>query len=52
MNKTYEGDFYCVKCRAKRHTTGDVEVNEQGTKLARAVCPVCGTRTTRILGRG
>lgn len=52
MSLTYEGDFYCVKCRAKRRAIGDIEVNERGTRLARARCPECGTSTTRILGRG
>jgi hypothetical protein len=26
-------------------------VNEKGTRMAKAVCPVCGTNLNRILGK-
>lgn len=48
---TYSGSFYCVKCKEKRDATGDVVVNEKGTRIAKAKCPVCGTNLTRFLPR-
>lgn len=51
MSDKYEGEFYCVKCKAKRTASGDIVVNEKGTKMAKAVCPTCGTKLNRILGR-
>ncbi len=50
-DKTYTGEFYCVKCKAKQSTTGDIVVNEKGTRMAKGVCPVCGTKLNRILGK-
>lgn len=49
--ETYSGEFYCVKCKAKRQADGHVVVNDKGTKMAKATCPVCGTNLNRILGR-
>lgn len=49
--ETYSGEFYCVKCKEKRTAEGRVVVNEKGTKMAKATCPVCGTNLNRILGR-
>ncbi|HEX6576886.1 MAG TPA: DUF5679 domain-containing protein [Jiangellaceae bacterium] len=49
--ETYSGEFYCVKCKAKREATGNVVVNDKGTRMAKAVCPVCSTNLNRILGR-
>jgi len=44
----YEG--YCVKCRAKREIKdGTVETTEKGRRMAKGVCPVCGTKVTRFL---
>ena len=51
MAETYSGEFYCVKCKAKREASGDVHVNDKGTRMAKATCPVCGTNLNRILGR-
>jgi hypothetical protein len=51
MAETYSGEFYCVKCKAKREASGEVHVNEKGTRMAKAKCPVCGTNLNRILGR-
>jgi len=50
-DETYKGEFYCVKCKEKRETKGNVVVNDKGTKMAKAKCPVCGTNLNRILGR-
>ncbi|HEX5996433.1 MAG TPA: DUF5679 domain-containing protein [Jiangellales bacterium] len=50
-DETYSGEFYCVKCKDKREATGNVVVNDKGTRMAKAQCPVCGTNLNRILGR-
>ncbi|SER65300.1 hypothetical protein SAMN05443377_1057 [Propionibacterium cyclohexanicum] len=47
----YEGEYYCVKCKEKRHAVGTVVVNAKGTRMAKAVCPECGTNLNRILGK-
>ncbi len=48
--ETYTGEAYCVKCKAKREFTGDVEeVNNR--RMAKGICPVCGTKVARILGK-
>src|SRR5215207_2971579 len=49
--ETYSGEFYCVKCKAKREASGNVVVNDKGTRMAKATCPVCGTNLNRILGK-
>ena len=46
---SYSGMFYCVKCTDHREATGAVSVNEKGTRIAKAKCPVCGTNLTRFL---
>ena len=51
MAETWSGEFYCVKCKAKREASGDVHVNDKGTRMAKAKCPVCGTNLNRILGK-
>jgi Domain of unknown function (DUF5679) len=51
MAETWSGEFYCVKCKEKREAEGEVRVNDKGTKMAKAVCPVCGTNLNRILGK-
>jgi hypothetical protein len=50
-NDTYAGEFYCVKCKAKREAEGKVVVSENGRRMAKATCPVCGTNLNRILGK-
>jgi len=45
----YSGTFYCVKCKDHREAEGAVSVNEKGTRIAKAKCPVCGTNLTRFL---
>ena len=44
-------EAYCVKCKAKREASGEVHVNDKGTRMAKAKCPVCGTNLNRILGK-
>jgi hypothetical protein len=51
MAETWSGEFYCVKCKEKREASGEVRVNDKGTRMAKAVCPVCGTNLNRILGK-
>jgi transcription elongation factor Elf1 len=46
---SYTGSFYCVKCKDHRDASGDVSVNQKGTRIAKAKCPVCGTNLTRFL---
>ncbi|WP_198537821.1 DUF5679 domain-containing protein [Frankia sp. KB5] len=45
----YEG--YCLKCKEKRHYTGEVRISESGRRMARGSCPVCGSTINRILGK-
>lgn len=49
-DEKYNGEFYCVKCREKRQAEGDVVVSN-GRRMAKAVCPTCGTKLNRILGK-
>ena len=51
MAETWSGEFYCVKCKEKREASGEIKVNDKGTRMAKAVCPVCGTNLNRILGK-
>jgi hypothetical protein len=51
MSETWSGEFYCVKCKEKRETSGEVHVSDKGTRMAKGVCPVCGTKLNRILGK-
>jgi|SRR4029453_15939526 hypothetical protein len=51
MAETWSGEFYCVKCKAKRQASGEVRVNDKGTRMAKATCPVCSTNLNRILGK-
>ena len=32
-------------------TEGNVVVSESGRKMAKGICPVCGTKLNRILGK-
>jgi hypothetical protein len=52
MAETYTGEAYCVKCKEKRHFTGEVKVNDSGRRMAQGTCPTCGTKVNRILGKG
>ena len=51
MAETWSGEFYCVKCKAKRTADGEVKVNDKGTRMAKAKCPECGTNLNRNLGK-
>jgi hypothetical protein len=41
---------YCVKCREKRDFDGEIS-ETNGRRMAKGICPVCGTKMTRILGK-
>ena len=49
--ESYTGDAYCVKCKEKRDFTGEIKVSESGRRMAQGICPVCGTKLNRILGK-
>ena len=49
-DESYTGEAYCVKCKEKREFTGHVE-ETNGRRFAKGICPVCGTKVTRILGK-
>ena len=51
MAETWSGEFYCVKCKAKREATCEIHVSDKGTKMAKGICPVCSTKLNRILGK-
>ena len=51
MAETYKGDAYCVKCKEKREFEGTVKVSDSGRRMAQGICPVCGTKVNRILGK-
>lgn len=48
MAETYNG--YCVKCKEKRDFEGEV-AETNGRRMAKGICPVCGTKMNRILGK-
>lgn len=50
MADKYEG--YCVKCRTKREFDGDKKELPNKRMAAQGPCPVCGTKITRMLGKG
>jgi hypothetical protein len=51
MAEEYKGEAYCVKCKEKREFEGYVKVSESGRRMAQGICPVCGTKVNRILGK-
>ncbi len=48
--ETYTGKLYCVKCKDSREATGNVVVSNN-RRMAKGICPVCGTKMNRILGK-
>src|SRR5579883_1897800 len=44
MAETYTGEAYCVKCKEKRHFTGEVKISDSGRRMAQGTCPKCGTK--------
>ena len=49
-NRMSEYVAYCVKCKTKR-SMKDVKVvtNEKGRRIAKGVCPECGTKMNLFL---
>jgi hypothetical protein len=44
----FEG--YCIKCRQKRSIkNATVETTSNGRRIAKGICPVCGTKVTRFI---
>ena len=52
-SKVFTGDTmeaYCVKCKEKREMNKVKEVrSKNGRKMAKGVCPVCGTKMNKFL---
>jgi len=46
---TYEA--YCVKCREKRTFEGEEVELKNGRRAAQGLCPTCGTKMNRMLGK-
>ena len=51
MADEYKGEAYCGKCKDKRSFEGHVKVSDSGRRMAQGICPVCGTKVNRILGK-
>ena len=45
-----EFEGYCVKCKEKRAIkNGAVHTTDKGRRMAKGLCPVCGTKVNRFL---
>lgn len=45
-------EAYCVKCRKKVKIKNPVKVTlKNGRKAIRGICPYCGTKVFRIVGK-
>ena len=49
-------EAYCVKCKAKKEMKDEKEVKMKGKggtsrRAITGICPVCGTKMFRILGK-
>lgn len=56
IHKYFDMEAYCVKCRTKREMQDGKEVSfaakgGQTRSAMQGVCPVCGTKLFRILGK-
>ena len=49
--EVFEGEAYCVKCKAKRQVTGGHVEEKNGRRMGKGKCPECGTTVVRILGK-
>ena len=50
--ETYDGIAYCVKCKQNnKMANGVVKISDSGRRMAQGICPVCGTKVNRILGK-
>ena len=45
-------EAYCVKCKAKREMNDATKITmKNGKPATQGICPVCGTKLNRILGK-
>lgn len=45
-----EFEGYCMKCRKKQTIKdGTVEETAKGRRMAKGICPECGTKVTRFV---
>jgi len=44
-------EAYCVKCREKREFDGEEVELKNGRRAAQGLCPTCGTKMNRMLGK-
>ena len=51
IDDEYKGEAYCIRCKEKRSFVGKIKVSDSGRRMAKGVCPVCGTNINRILGK-
>jgi hypothetical protein len=51
VGEEWHGEAYCVSCKDKRTIDGHIRESESGRRMAYGVCPVCGTKMNRILGK-
>ena len=42
---------YCVKCKEVVTCNGKVRTSDAGRRMAQGICPDCGTKVNRILGK-
>ena len=49
--ESYTGTAYCVKCRDQDVPFTGVVVEKNGRRMAQGICPKCGTKLNRILGK-
>jgi hypothetical protein len=43
--------MYCVRCKEKRIAEASIKTSDLGGRMAEGMCPVCGTKMNRILGK-
>ena len=50
--ETYDGVAYCINCKQNNNmANGVVKVSDSGRRMAHGICPLCGTKVSRILGK-
>mgnify|MGYP006271391433 FL=1 len=51
MAEAFEGEAYCVKCKAKKSPINRIVEEKNGRRMGKGKCPDCGTTVVRILGK-
>lgn len=51
MAEAFEGEAYCVKCKAKKSPIDRRVEEKNGRRMGKGKCPDCGTTVVRILGK-